>query len=105
MRAGRIERRDEDGVGSRPPRATRLGDIMDRHRDQQPVPASLRCPIGVALTQVDAIGAPAPRHIGRSCKQDDEPSRPRGAHQPPEQAPTPPGRQPVVPEYDTAAGR
>ena len=100
-----MKRRDEDRVGSRAARLARFAGIVDGHRYQQAELVGLSRPVGIALTQVDAVGAPAPRHIGRSRKHDDEPPRPRGAHQPPEQAPARLRRQPVMPENDAAAGR
>ena len=78
---------------------------MDGHRYQQAESAHPWRPMGVALTQVNAVGAPAPRGGRRSREQHDQSSQTRGAHQPPEQAPARPRRQSVVPENDAAAGR
>src|SRR3546814_1112294 len=90
MRAGRMKRRDEDRVGFRAACLARFAGIMDGHHYQQAEPAGLWRATDVALTQVNAVGAPAPRCIGHSSQQDDEPPCSRGAHQPAEQAPARP---------------
>src|SRR3546814_14043481 len=66
MRAGRMKRRDEDRVGFRAACLERFAGIMDGHHYQQAEPAGLWRATDVALAQVNAVGAPAPRCIGRS---------------------------------------
>ncbi len=100
-----MERRNEDAASPGLARAARFVRIMDGHRQQQVEPMCLRRLLCALLAKVDAVGAPAPRGGGRSREQYGQSPRTRGAHQPPQQAPTRTGCQAVVAEDDAAAGR
>ena len=104
MRAGWIKRRDKDAVGPASARAARFARVMHGHRDAQAKPAGLHRTVRLMLTEVDAIGAPAPRGFGQPGEQHGQTPRARGAYQPPQQPPASARCQTIVAEDDSAAG-
>lgn len=97
--------RDEGAIGLRTSGAARLARIVHRHGDDQTEAMRLLRTARHRLAQMDAIGAPALRHCGRSGKQQDQLSL---ARHPREAARQPPARawlQRVVAQHDAAARR